>query len=62
MKKSKFIVALAVVLLLVMSLPAVAETVRLAYKGGSLYIRAGQGTSYDAVGTVHTGDKISVLK
>ena len=62
MKKSKFIVALAVLMMLVMVVPAMAETVRLAYKGGALYIREGAGTQYDAVGTVHNGDKISVLK
>jgi len=62
MRKSKFIVALAVLMMMALIVPAMAETVRLAYKGGSLYIRAGQGTGYDAVGTVHDGDKIDVLK
>jgi len=61
MKRSKFIVALAVLLMLTLTLPALAETVRLAYKDGSLYIRSGAGTGYEAVGTVHNGDWISVL-
>lgn len=61
MKKSKLTIALAILLLLTLTVPALAETVRLAYKGGALYIRSGAGTNYDAVGTVHNGDKISVL-
>ena len=62
MKKSKLTVALIVVMLLAICMPAMAETVRLAYKGGALYIRAGAGTEYEALGTVHNGDKITVLK
>jgi len=61
MKRSKLTIALAILLLLVLTVPAVAETVRLAYKSGALYIRSGMGTQYDAVGTVHDGDWISVL-
>ena len=62
MKKSKLTIALIVLMLLVLTVPAMAETVRLAYKSGSLYIRSGAGTAYEAVGTVHDGDKIDVLR
>ena len=39
-----------------------AESVKLAYKGGSLNLRTGAGTNYGINGYVHNGDSITVLE
>lgn len=63
MKRSKFSVVLAIVLLLSVMVPAVASaaSVTMAYDGGSLYLRSGPGKEYKSVGTVHDGDSITVV-
>ena len=63
MKKNKFAAILAALLILAL-IPgtALAETVSLAYSGGSLNLRKGPGTSYASLGTVHDGDHIDVLR
>ena len=63
MKKNKFAAILAALLILAL-IPgaALAETVSLAYSGGSLNLRKGPGTEYRSLGTVHDGDHIDVLR
>ena len=63
MKKNKFAAILAALLILAL-IPgaALAETVSLAYSGGSLNLRKGPGTEYRSLGTVHDGDHIEVLR
>ena len=63
MKKTKFAAILASLLILAL-IPgaALAETVSLAYSGGSLNLRKGPGTGYASLGTVHDGDYIDVLR
>lgn len=63
MKKNKFAAILAALLILAL-IPgaALAETVSLAYYGGSLNLRKGPGTEYRSLGTVHDGDHIDVLR
>ena len=62
-KKNKFAAILAALLILAL-IPgtALAETVSLAYSGGSLNLRKGPGTEYRSLGTVHDGDHIDVLR
>ena len=63
MKRSKFSILLSVALLLCLLLPAAASaaTVSMAQSGGSLYLRSGPDRGYDAVGTVHNGDYLTVI-
>lgn len=61
MKRSKWIVALAAALIFCLLTPALAETVRMSTSGGSLYLRSGPGREYGDRGTVHDGDRITVL-
>ena len=63
MKKNKFAAILAALLILAL-IPgaALAETVSLAYSGGSLNLRKGPGTEYRSLGPVHDGDHIDVLR
>ena len=62
MKKNKLMIALSLALMICILAPAaLAATVEMAYNGGSLYLRTGPGRSYDANGTVHDGDYITVL-
>ena len=63
MKKNKFAAILAALLILAL-IPgaALAETVSLAYSGGSLNLRKGPGTEYRSLGNVHDGDHIEVLR
>ena len=63
MKRSKFSIVLAAVLLVCLLLPAAASaaTVKLAYGDGALFLRSGPGKEYDDLGTVRNGDYISVL-
>ncbi len=59
--KQKIAAILVIVLMLTIPALALAETVKLAYRDGALNIRAGAGTGYDSVGTVHNGDHITVV-
>ena len=61
MKTNKFVVSLAVLLILALIPAALAETVSLAYSGGALNLRKGPGTEYRSLGTLHDGDHIDVL-
>ena len=57
---SKILAAMLLVAMLVCT-AASAETVKLAYGSGSLYLRKGPGKSYGENGTVRDGDYIDVL-
>lgn len=59
--KKKISIALAILLIFALTVPAMAENVVLAYKGGSLYLRKGPGTEYASNGTLHHGDYIKVI-
>lgn len=61
MKKTVGIL-LTVVLILVLSVPALAEFVKTPADDGSLNVRQGPGTSYEVVGWVKNGQKITVLE
>lgn len=63
MKKCKLMVVLSLALILCILAPtaALAARVEMAYSGGSLYLRKGPGREYDANGTVHDGDYVSVV-
>lgn len=63
MKRSKFSIVLALVLILSMVFCAMASaaTITMAYDGGSLNLRSGPGKEYKSLGTVHDGDSITVL-
>ncbi len=54
-------VFMVLLLLSTLLLAASAETVKLAYKSGSLNLRTGPGTKYANNGYVHNGDTITVL-
>ena len=62
MKRTRFSIAVTVVLMLCLLLPAaaLADTVSMS-NGNSLYLRSGPGRDYKAVGTVHNGDHITVV-
>ena len=47
--------------LLIGTWAAMAESVKLAYSTGSIYLRTGAGTKYAANGVVKNGDSITVL-
>lgn len=62
--KRKISILLSLVLILALTLPvfaAVAETVSMSYKNGSLHLRKGPGTNYASNGYVQNGDSITVL-
>ena len=61
-RRFSFIISVLLVLVLVTSaFSACAETVKLAYKGGSLRLRQGPGTEYSTVDFLSSGDYVSVL-
>lgn len=62
MKRSKWVSALTVATMLMMTATASASSISLSSSDGSLYLRKGPGKSYDAVGVVHDGDSVSVVK
>jgi len=63
MKRNKLTAAIALVLIVLMLVPAVASaaTMKHAYASGKIYLRSGPGTEYKTNGTVHNGDYIDVL-
>lgn len=63
MKRNKLTASLALILIVILLLPAVASaaTVKHAYSNGKLHLRTGPGSEYDSNGTVHNGDYISVI-
>ena len=61
MKRSKLILSIVLISILLMSNSALAASISLAYSSGALYLRSGPGTSYSAITTVHDGDSITVL-
>ena len=62
--KSKVLKGLAISTVLLLAVPTAvsAETVSLAYKGGSLHLRKGPGTENKSVAILHDGDHIDVLE
>lgn len=63
MKRNKFTAAIALVLIVLMLVPAVASaaTMKHAYTSGKIYLRSGPGTQYKTNGTVYNGDYIDVI-
>lgn len=63
MKRNKMKAVVALILVMLMLIPAAASaaTMQHAYDSGKIYLRTGPGTNYSSSGTVHNGDHITVL-
>lgn len=62
MKRNKITAVIAIVLIILMLVPAMASAATMKHAfGGKVYLRSGPGTDYYSNGTVHNGDYIQVL-